>query len=120
MAAASLAISFLNPYGWRALWEPFEFALHARHEPLFQGIDELRPFDVRSHLPDELWLPILGWPVLALARLRGARFDVADFLCCGIFTALPFFAQRFFGFDECLVSESDILDGLVLSQVALR
>ena len=24
---------------------------------------------------------------------------------------------RFFGFDECLVSESDILDGLVMSQL---
>jgi hypothetical protein len=24
---------------------------------------------------------------------------------------------RYFGFDECVVSESDILDGLILSQI---
>jgi exopolyphosphatase / guanosine-5'-triphosphate,3'-diphosphate pyrophosphatase len=44
--------------------------------------------------------------------LETARADVIVGGCCalvGIF--------RYFGFDECLVSEADILDGLVLSQL---
>jgi exopolyphosphatase / guanosine-5'-triphosphate,3'-diphosphate pyrophosphatase len=44
--------------------------------------------------------------------LESARADVIVGGCCilvGIF--------RYFGFDECLVSEADILDGLVLSQL---
>jgi len=44
--------------------------------------------------------------------LEAARADVIVGGCCvlvGIF--------RYFGFDECLVSEADILDGLVLSQI---
>ncbi len=44
--------------------------------------------------------------------LEPARADIIVGGCCvlvGIF--------RYFGFDECVVSESDILDGLILSQI---
>jgi len=44
--------------------------------------------------------------------LEEARADVIVGGCC-ILVAI----MRFFGFGECLVSESDILDGLVLSQI---
>jgi exopolyphosphatase/guanosine-5'-triphosphate,3'-diphosphate pyrophosphatase len=44
--------------------------------------------------------------------LEEARADVIVGGCC-ILVAI----MRFFGFDECLVSEADILDGLVLSQL---
>src|SRR6185503_17741870 len=42
IAVAGFAISFLNPWGWRPLWQPFEFFLTLRHEPIYQGIGELQ------------------------------------------------------------------------------
>ncbi|HVP14715.1 MAG TPA: hypothetical protein VMS88_04165, partial [Terriglobales bacterium] len=36
------AISFVNPWGWRTLWQPFEFWLVWRHEWIYRGIEELR------------------------------------------------------------------------------
>jgi exopolyphosphatase/guanosine-5'-triphosphate,3'-diphosphate pyrophosphatase len=43
--------------------------------------------------------------------LEPARADVIVGGCCILVSIM-----RFFGFDTCLVSEADILDGLVLSQ----
>lgn len=94
---ASVAISFVNPFGWRALWEPFDYFLHLRHEPLFQGIDELRPYDWRAQPFDGLLLLFAGWPVLILARLRRRGLDPVETWCCVFFTALAFSAQRFIG-----------------------
>jgi hypothetical protein len=39
----AIAISFLNPFGWRALWQPFDYFLHGRHEAIFELVGELRP-----------------------------------------------------------------------------
>jgi exopolyphosphatase/guanosine-5'-triphosphate,3'-diphosphate pyrophosphatase len=47
--------------------------------------------------------------------LEAARADVIVGGCCVLVTIF-----RELGFDECLVSEADILDGLVLSQLAAR
>jgi exopolyphosphatase/guanosine-5'-triphosphate,3'-diphosphate pyrophosphatase len=52
---------------------------------------------------------------LANPGLEPARADVIVGGCC-ILVAI----MRFFGFDTCLVSEADILDGLVLSQAPGR
>lgn len=98
VALAALAISFVNPFGWRALWQPFDYYLHLRHEPLFQGIDELLPFDWRANIDNGLLLLVIGWPVLVLRRIRQGRLDLVDALFCGLFTLTALSAQRFFGF----------------------
>jgi hypothetical protein len=94
---AAGAFSFVNPFGWRALWEPFDYVLHLRHEPLFQGIDELRPYDWRAHPFDGLLLLFAGWPILILARLRRRGLDPAEIVSCAFFTALALSGQRFIG-----------------------
>jgi tetratricopeptide (TPR) repeat protein len=94
---ASLVISFVNPYGWRLLWEPFDFFLHHRNEPIFQTIAELGPVQWDIYWKKGLPFLVAGWPLLALwhARTRGA--DRVELLCCAAFTALALPAQRFLG-----------------------
>src|SRR5262245_41448305 len=46
VALGAAALSFLNPFGWRALWQPFEFALH-RSDLMYRTITELKPVDWR-------------------------------------------------------------------------
>ena len=95
---ASLAISFVNPFGWRALWQPFDFFLHQRHEPIFQGIFELRPLDLGMNLMNLLPLVVFGWPLLALWRWRRQGFDLVEGLLLAVFLGLSFMSQRFLGF----------------------
>ena len=97
-ALAALAISFVNPFGWRALWQPFDFFLHQRHEPIFQGIFELLPLDLTRNLRNLLPLVLFGWPLLAVWRWRRQGFDVVEFLMWAGFAGLAFLSQRFLGF----------------------
>ena len=41
MGLVALAASLLNPTGWRALAQPFEFALFWREEPLYRQLEKL-------------------------------------------------------------------------------
>jgi hypothetical protein len=94
---AAVAISFVNPYGWRLLWQPFDFFFHQRNEPIFHTIMELGP--VQWDIYWKKWLPFLvaGWPLLALWRARRRGADRVELLSCAAFTAIALPAQRFLG-----------------------
>src|SRR5439155_813618 len=57
---ASAAVSFLNPFGWRALWQPFDFFLHLRHEALYQSVGELMPIDWDNNRVNGLLALMIG------------------------------------------------------------
>src|SRR6185295_4018548 len=40
VTAVAAAACMLNPYGWRAMWQPFHFFLHERNELIYQVVDE--------------------------------------------------------------------------------
>jgi tetratricopeptide (TPR) repeat protein len=94
----SVAVSFLNPYGWRLPWQPIDFFLHHRAEPIFQGIGELGPVSWSLWWSTGLPLLVAGWPLLLVARARRSGVDLAEVLCCLFFTALALPAERFAGF----------------------
>ena len=95
--ALSAAISFVNPWGWRALWQPFEYFLTWRHEPIFQTIGELQPVDWAYHARDGLAVLIAGWIVLAIWRARAFGFDPVEAVMFALFAALALPTQRFVG-----------------------
>jgi hypothetical protein len=91
------AISFLNPYGWRALYQPFEYYLVWRHEPIYKTVVELESVSWNANLTNGLPLFVVGWPLLILWRARRGAFDAVEALLAAylIATALP--TQRFTG-----------------------
>lgn len=95
---ASLAVCFLNPFGWRALWQPFEFFLHGRHEPIFRTIGELQPIQWITTLTIGAPIFVLLVPGLALARLFRRRADVAELLVIAFFLPQALMTQRFLGY----------------------
>jgi tetratricopeptide (TPR) repeat protein len=98
VTAAAVAISFLNPFGWRALWQPFEFALFQRHEPIFRSIPELQALDLGVNLKNLLPLVLFGWPLLLVWRWRRVGLDrVETCLALGAI-GFAFSAERFLGF----------------------
>jgi len=98
IALASLAIAFVNPFGWRALWQPFDYFLFWRLEPIFQLIEELGPLDWSFNLRNFLPVIVVGWPLLILWRMRRFGVDWVALLACAIFTTLTLTAVRFVGF----------------------
>ncbi|MGH7730612.1 MAG: hypothetical protein ACRENJ_05100, partial [Candidatus Eiseniibacteriota bacterium] len=97
IALAGFAISFANPWGWRPLWQPFEFFLTLRHEPIYQGIGELQRLDWRNNARNGLAVLLVLWPLLAAWRWRRVGFDLVETLCLVCFTALMLNTQRFTG-----------------------
>src|SRR5262249_11313879 len=96
--ALACAVSFLNPFGWRALWQPFEFFLDWRPEPIFQAIGELKPISWALNIDNGLPLLMTGWPALLLWRATQGRFDRVEAVLGLAFTGLTLFGQRFLGF----------------------
>jgi hypothetical protein len=94
---AAIAVSFANPFGARALAQPFEYFFVWRHEPLFRTIGELGPIDWSVHAKTGLPLLVLGWPLLAIARARRRGVDAAELLTLAFFFALAQASQRFTG-----------------------
>ena len=90
--------TFLNPFGWRAVAQPFQFFLGDRHEAIYRFIPELWPIDLRFQLKSLLPLVLVGWPALALARWRTRGLDRVELAHAALFLALPFVSQRFIGF----------------------
>lgn len=95
--AASIGVSFLNPFGWRALWQPFEYILFWRGEPIYLAVQELRPIDWPQQY--RTYLPVLfaGWPLLMVWRAVRGRFDRIEAVLCVMFSALAWTGQRFLG-----------------------
>ena len=98
VALAALAVSFLNPFGWRALWEPFDYYLHWKGDPLYFTIAELRPLMWGLYWKTGLPLLMAGWPLLLLARARREGLDLAEALLCALFTWMALGSQRFVGY----------------------
>lgn len=92
------AVAFANPFGWRGLWQPFEYFLYWRHEPIFQGIGELKPVDWGVNLKNGLPVLVVAWPLLALWRSVSGRRDVLELVLCGTLLPLTLGGQRFMGF----------------------
>lgn len=91
VAAAAAAISFVNPFGWTALRQPFEFAMRWRTDSLFQTIGELQPLPWVEALRKGLAI----WPLLLLWRAWRKGPDVVEALSCVSFTAMALSSQRF-------------------------
>jgi tetratricopeptide (TPR) repeat protein len=97
VALGAAAISFVNPFGARALWQPFAFALH-RQDIMYRTIIELKPVDWRRYVHTALpWL-VGGWAALLLGRIVLRRVDRVEIVLCAAFTALSLSTQRFLGF----------------------
>jgi len=97
--------SLVNPFGWRALAQPFEYAIVWRNEPVYRSISELAPLWTtwRSELRTGLPLLVLLWPlVIAVRALRrprsGPRFDAVEVATCVLFTAAAIANARLAGF----------------------
>jgi hypothetical protein len=97
IAIAAFAVSFANPWGWRPLWQPFEFFLTLRHEPIYQGIGELQRLDWRNNDRNGLAVLLVLWPLLAAWRWRRAGIDLVETLSLLFFTTLMLNTQRFSG-----------------------
>jgi len=94
---ASIAVSFVNPFGWRALWEPFAYFLYWRNEPIYRSIAELGPIEWSQHLSDGLPLLFAGWPLLLVWRSLQRRFDRVEVVLCLFFSGIAWMSQRFLG-----------------------
>jgi hypothetical protein len=86
-----------EPYGWRALWQPFDFYLNHRDEPIFKTIGELGPVEWSIYWKKGLPFLVAGWPLLALWRWRKKGADLVELSSCAFFTAIALPAQRFLG-----------------------
>jgi hypothetical protein len=95
IALGMLAISFVNPFGWRALWQPFEYGFQLRGEPMYRGIGELQPLGWQGNESNGIWLLVFLWPVLLLTRVRRSGWDWVELLLCAFFTAYSLPSQRF-------------------------
>ncbi|HUK65025.1 MAG TPA: tetratricopeptide repeat protein, partial [Dongiaceae bacterium] len=91
---ASAAIAFVNPWGWRALWEPFDYVLRHASEPIMLGVTELQPVDFANNLRDLLPLILAGWIVLFVWRTRRVGLDLAELLVAGGFLVLALLVWR--------------------------
>ena len=98
VAGAALLVSFVNPFGWRALSQPFSFALAERREPIYQSIPELDPLDLATNLRNLLPIVLVGWPVVALWRARRLGFDRVEALLAVGTIAMALTSHRFLGF----------------------
>jgi len=94
---AALAVSFVNPFGWRALWEPFAFLVSGRQEMMYQGIGELRPVAWGLNRWNGLPLLLVAWPLLALWRARRRGPDWAEGGTLLLFEGIALTGKRFLG-----------------------
>ncbi len=95
---AALAASFLNPFGWRALWQPFDFALHWRSEPMFSAIGELQHLPLAALRWSGVAFVLILWPVLILWRARRRGWDLVEALSFLVFGAFAVSSVRFLGY----------------------
>lgn len=92
------AVLFANPFGVRAVWQPFEYFLAGRQELIYRTIYELRPIDWSLNVRNLLPLLMVAWPLLIAWRWRRRGLDVAELLIAIVFTVLALRGVRFIGF----------------------
>lgn len=94
----SALASFLNPYGWRVLAQPFEYFLVWRHEPIFQNIGELRAPDWEAYAPTGLPVFLALMVALAVLRIHRRGADLAQLIILGLLVPQSLGSQRFLGY----------------------
>ena len=94
-ALACVAVSFVNPFGWRALVRPFQFFFSWSHEPLFRSIEEVGPIVWQQNWSNGLPVLLAGWPLLVIWRARQGRSDRVEWLMVVAFTLLALSGSRF-------------------------
>jgi Flp pilus assembly protein TadD len=94
----SLAAMLLNPWGWRALWQPFQYFLFMRNEPMYQQIGELYPLRWSQNLWNGLPLVVVFAPLLFLWRWRRRGLDRVELMMLAVFGAMAASSVRFLGF----------------------
>lgn len=95
--AASLVAALANPFGWHALWQPFDYALRLSKEPMFRGIGELQPLSWLNNQTNGVFVMLVVWPLLALWRARRQGLDRIELALCVFFTWYLVRSERFFG-----------------------
>ena len=95
---ASAAASFLNPYGFGLVRQPFDFALTERNLLAFRMIAELGPIPWRPYLPTGLPLLVALPPLLALWRWTTRGPDLAQLAIYALFIPQGLSTQRFIGY----------------------
>ena len=94
--AASVVVSFANPWGWKPLEEPFLYAFVWSKEPIFKTIGELMPVDWKFLATTGYLSAVILWPLLATCRaLRRHGWDVAELCTMAFFMVLGLQSQRF-------------------------
>lgn len=94
---ACVAVSFVNPWGWRTLWQPFAFALQGRDQIMFRAIVELQPTWSTMRWQELEPVALLAWPLVAIVRFARGRRDPVELLLLVLFAALAWTARRFIG-----------------------
>jgi hypothetical protein len=97
VALISVAAAFVNPYGWRAVWQPVHFAVMAR-EPLLRSIGELRAIDWRFNLRNGLPLLLALGAAGVVWQWRRGRGDPVAALLLAAFALFGLRNSRFMGF----------------------
>ena len=91
---ACLAVSFLNPFGWKAVAQPLDFLVRGRSELVYRTVGELGAIDWRIHWKSGLPLLAIGWPALIAWRVRRRGLDPVEALLCGWLTLQMLGSQR--------------------------
>jgi hypothetical protein len=95
---ACVAASFVNPYGFGLMRQPFDYALTERNLLAFRMIAELGPIPWGPYLTTGLPLLVALPPLLALWRWRRHGPDLAQIAIYAVFIPQGLSTQRFIGY----------------------
>ena len=89
--------SFINPFGWRALAEPFQFFFDWRHDPMYRTIAEFQAINWEVNSRNGMIPMLIAWPILQIWRARRREWDPAETALWVVLTPAPILSQRFIG-----------------------
>jgi hypothetical protein len=98
LAPLSLLAMLVNPWGWRALWQPFAYFLFWRKEPMFAQIGELMPPMWFENVWNGLPIVAVATPLLFAWRWRKRGLDRVELVMLAAFAAMATGSARFLGF----------------------